>query len=504
MLTPDVSRRPARAQKSTRFSRRQMFFGVGALGVSALALEGRRTGPTLSGSSFIKLPTSAKPSPAPSPTPTSAGVQTINPQKFYKPEHGDNWRPALQEAFTTAAKQNKEVILERDTYNCWQQDQTNATGNIHADYLLSLFWVEQSIRMRSVNSLGSRIIQRAPDGSLMGPNNYKALPGGLRARGGGFVMRSTTTAPYADPSLLSFTSHKVLFDFGLRRSMNLGFDPETPNKGFWQANDRNGGNITISGEPGAPGGFIGAGGECLYTSAISGSEASRRKLTISGTTEFGDTGASAINPQGITLNVTGALLRDAFIGCEGWGGEDGAVFDATLSNCQQASMQGGTYNADPRNGGYYAYTSPTIPNTTLRLNLRLINSSINLGSGLRGTVTATESLFSVGDAATFQNGVRNTDIDVISIVDKSDRNPGFFLLGGAPGTLGTDDVTIRLALRRTAMAALMGFRHIHGSGSYGSFGPNANIRIVERYPEIPSSWAAFAPIYDYQPRIIEA
>ena len=477
------------------FGRREMLVGI-----SAAALTSCGGGSGSSTAPAAQVPASPDPVPTPSPVSTAVASETIDPQQFYKPEHGDNWQPALQAAFTAGAQRNLDVILTRERYNCRQQDQTGANPNIHTDYHRALFYVESSIRMRTVNSTGSQIIRLAPNGSPMGPGDYYDA-GGYKWRGGLFLMRSQSTTPSIDPSLYSFTSHGVLFDGGLRRSMAIPW--EIGDKGLWQANDRNCGNITITGTPTAPGGFIGTTSELIYTSAISGPEASRRFLSIDENSKFGETSLSCLNPNGITLRVERCLCYNAFIGIEGWTGENGGYLKALFRNCSQSAIQGGTVNQDSSRGNHFTYTYPTPGLIPLGyLDVVLENSSgFALGSGLRGTVLATDSIPSIGDASVFNHGVKNTDVEIVSVVDTFDYNPGVLVLGGASGSLATDDIILRLRLQRTARAAGLGKRHINGVGSYGSFGPNVSIKIMESYPEVASNWVALAAIYDNHPHV---
>jgi hypothetical protein len=416
--------------------------------------------------------------------------ETVDPQQFYKAEHGDDWRPALQAAFTTGAERKAEVILPRSTYFCRQKDQTGAVPNIHveAGYGKALFYVENSIRMRSVNAEGTRIIRRNPQGGPMGVNDYFDASG-YKWRGGIFLIRSTSTTSGIDPSLFSFTAHDILFDGGLRRSMELPF--EIGDKGLWQANDRNNGNITLSGRAG----FIGAASEQLYTSAIGNSEASRRVLTIGADCRFGETGGSAINTNGITTWIERCLLENSFIGVEGWTGADGGYLKARIVDCARSTIQAGTF-ATGRD--YFAYTSPMPGITALgMLDVVLERSSMDIGSGLRGIIAATDCCPAIGNGAAFNSGVSNTQLEVVSISSGDNLSPGLFVLGGAEGSQATSNVKVKLALRRTGGT----FRHVHGLGYYGSFGSGVEIKIIEKYPEIGTLHLAFAAVYDTMPDV---
>ena len=219
---------------------------------------------------------------------------------------------------------------------------------------------------------------------------------------------------------------------------------------------------------------------------------------------FGETGGAALNPNGITTRIERCLIYNSFIGIEGWTGELGGYLKARFVDCERGSIQGGTFNGDAARGGYYRLTYPTDGVVPLGdLDIVMERSGLDIGSALRGRVTATDCCPSIGNAAAFNNGVTNTDLDVISVSDTSHLSPGVLVLGGAQGSMSTDDIVIRLVLRRTAAASQTGLRHVHGSGSYGSFGPNVHIRIMETYPEVGQHWAAFAPVYDNQPHVSE-
>lgn len=436
------------------------------LGLGASAVASRNFDLTAGSVPKVQLPQSSKPKPAPTPVPTPVGQSYIDPQKYYRPEHGDDWRPALQAAFTAGASQNKEVILDKAIYKCRQKPQPSYFP--YQDYFdFSLFAVDASIRIRSVVSTGSRIVRVATDGSQFDQYDYTEVPGGYKARGGGLWMKSSSTTFLEDPNLRSFSCHGVLFDGQLRRSMGLTFGDNILDKGFAQQNDRNGGNVTFTGTATAPCGFVGWAGEQVYTSAINGTEASRRTLTINDFCEFGDTGGSALNPNGITLNVGACLLRDAFIGIEGWTGRNGGFINATFRDCLQSNVQAGTFNTDPARGGYYKYTQPFAGEMALGyLGITLIRSQFLLGTGMRGKVTAIDSYLTLGGLA-FVDGVEDIDVELVSRLDTAGPNPALWMIGaGVP----LKDTTARISLERTAAAEAAGRYFLFAVGWYGALG----------------------------------
>ena len=478
--------------------RREFLAGATALLVSGCGGGGSGTATA----PVSVVPPTPAPVPTPTPSPATVAAATISPESFYSADHGDNWQPALKAAFRAGAAENKDVVLDRATYNCRQVPQPSYYP-YHDFPDFALFSVDGSLRIRSSRSTGSRIVRLAGDGSAFKPSDYRDTPEGYRARGGGLIMASTSTTPGEDPALRSFTCHGVLFDGSLRRDMGLTFHPEILDKGLWQHNDRNGGHITLTGTATAPCGFIGWGGEQLYTAAISGAEAARRVLSIDEHCVFGDTGGSALNPNGVTTRVGRCLLRDSFIGVEGWTGADGGFFNARLRDCAQSSIQAGVFNADPSLGNYYRYTSPGASRALGRLDVMLERANgFAIGSGMRGRVEAVDCCPSIGTSIVFQQGVRDVDLDLVSTADGLPLDPGMFLTGGLAGSQATDDVTVRLAIRRTAAAAARGIGHVRGSGSYGSFGPNVTIRIVESYLDPARDWGEYAPIHDNRPRIV--
>ena len=385
-------------------------------------------------------------------------------------------------------------------YAVWRTPRDAAAPNdIHSDQSGLLFRCRSSSIWKSTCSDGTDLWRRRTDGTAMELTEFQWLDDGYAWRGGGIFTDGQSDDP-GDPAVGSLTLDGIRLRGGLSYSGNHApTDPVTgdgwdvSDKGIWQANDRYCGHITLR-NGAAVTGFL---GELIYTSGLDGPSRSERLLTIDDTCELGETNGSCLNPNGITLRVGRCLCYNAFIGIEGWTGEDGRLA-ARFRNCVSNTLQGGTVNTSGP-GGYFEPTRPTPERIPLgRLDIRLEQSGgFLLGHWLTGRIESFDTDVAIGNVAAFAHGSKELDVEIVSWVDQANSVAGLQILGAGAGAMSIARVSIRLSCKRTAHAIANGFRHLSAVYTYGSVGPDVVVefRTLEGVAG-PLTYAG--PSYDYR------
>lgn len=346
-------------------------------------------------------------------------------------------------------------------------------GTDYFDTILHLpIYVKSSSKWVSTHPEGTVIHRRKVNGQQCDLADYESSTGYVaRFRGGLFFIEGTPPASGdPGPDKHSFTLDNIMLDGGLRLSMGLQF--EILDKPVWQRNDHYVGNLTFKGKSGV----IGFTSELVYTAAATPASAALRSLTIADTCVFGETGGSCLNPNGITTRIGRCLCYNAYIGIEGWTGDDGHLHATFRNITHGCSIQGGVVSTGGGGGSYYdpARVDPArLPIGHIDVRLEYC-ATFEIGAWIHGRVTAVDCAPGIGSGAVFQQGADGFDVHVVSICDKANA-VGVYLLGHSPGAPRTSNGRVRLDLHRTDNAVANGFAHTAGVYSYGSLGPQIDI-----------------------------
>ena len=203
---------------------------------------------------------------------------------------------------------------------------------------------------------------------------------------------------------------------------------------------------------------------------------------------LGESNGQAINPAGGFVHCVNIRSYNTLACIEGWGGAYGYIegyFSNVMGNA--SSIQGGVYNTSG-SGSYYKPQIPTVGPFATRPPVLLLNiviesaqKSVAIGSFLYGKITAIDTVLAVSaneTSGTFKEGVQDTDLEIVSIVDKANIDSALSITGGtAAGSKLVNRCRYKVRTERTKRAAAAGYIHSWGVqiNSGFSYGPEVVI-----------------------------
>ncbi len=342
------------------------------------------------------------------------------------------------------------------------------------------------------------LCRRDSDGTALTAADYKVITGYVTKWRGGAVWCQSSGAGVIDPRLGSFTLDGIRFQGGLLKGQDGGaFD--ITDKGIWQENDQNNGDVIL--KNGA--GVIGFLGELIYLTGPSNVELGKRFLEIDDTCVLGETNLSCLNPNGQQLRVGRCTLYNSVYAMETWTGQVGGYCNAVCIDCTGGStLQGGMVNQDGGLGGYYVFTEVVngiLPIGTI--DMMCVRSPMRFGAGLTGRIVAIDCVVDIVDNTAFQDGSHELDLEIISYCHNQSLTAAVTLLGGNSGSMTHDRTRIRVSTLRSKEAVTGGFSHGAAVAYYGSFGADVVVD-VSRCNAVPA--LSLAAVYDNEPKWIGA
>lgn len=416
----------------------------------------------------------------------------------------DDERGAIQAAIDYCeAVEAQGTRYDAPNYALWRVARTaTAENNIHTDKSGLLLQTTRSHRFISTCG-GTTLWRRDTDGSAMGKAKFTTCTGsgGYYWRGGGIFVEGQTSAP-ADVSENSIYLYDMILDGGITDSSernnpygaNMNSDGDgwdNSDKGIWQSNDRFCGHIVLEGRSGIRY-FM---GELIYSSG-GGASIADREIVIGPDVDLGHTCGSCLNANGHTLKVERCRLHDAYMGIEGWTGHLGGYIRAVISDCNRNTIQGGIPNFGA--GNFFQKSRPISTVVPMgHVDLVLMKAgSFEIGSWISGRIESFDCYPNIGNPAAFAGGSQEVDLHCITWADQTAPAAGVGLIGGGPGSMSTDRISVRVDCKRTDQAVADGKYVIQAALTYGSFGPDVCVWVgatpmIGRAPVHPA-----ATVYD--------
>ena len=214
-------------------------------------------------------------------------------------------------------------------------------------------------------------------------------------------------------------------------------------------------------------------GELVYSSNMRDS-----RLILEGRCEFAETNGQAINPAGGGILCPGYMVawnvNFAFEGWAGMGNLRGEIHNIMSSG---SCLTGGVIDTTSSGNAYkpQRLTETAFAGQMSMFTLDLLVTSsqktIYLGSFLRGRVVAVDTTVSIDGGGIYSTGIYDSDLEIISVVDKANLQTALVISGGSTaGSQTVSNCRYRLSMKRTHDAIAAGYKIIDAVTFGGSIG----------------------------------
>jgi hypothetical protein len=219
-------------------------------------------------------------------------------------------------------------------------------------------------------------------------------------------------------------------------------------------------------------------GELVYSSNNSSS-----RLILEGRCEFSESNGQALNPAGGGIYCPGyVVVWNCNVAFEGWCGM-GNLRGEFHNILRGGTITGGVIYQGPNGFFPQRLTEAQFAGQASYFHLDIMITSpqqtIQLGSFFRGKVIAVDTQIGVGSdptAGPFKGGVIDTDLEIITVVDKASLQTALTLAGSTvSGAKSITNCRYRLSLKRTAAAIAAGYVIVDAVAYGGSIGPDVII-----------------------------